>query len=62
VKSCSIQHNPEESNMNLILENDSILSEVITTANQLNLKLNRLEKREPSLEDVFIKLVGQPID
>lgn len=59
---CSSAQKPDETVMNLILENDSILSDVISETNHQNLKLNRLEKREPSLEDVFIKLVGQRID
>lgn len=59
---CSLLQKPEESVLNLILDNDSILSDVISETNRQNLKLNRLEKREPSLEDVFIKLVGQRLD
>ncbi|HSM24439.1 MAG TPA: ATP-binding cassette domain-containing protein [Anaerolineaceae bacterium] len=62
VKSCTFIQKSEEAIMNLILESDSVLSDVITEINHQSIKLNRLEKREPSLEDVFVKLVGQRID
>jgi ABC-2 type transport system ATP-binding protein len=62
VKNCTVSQITDETILKMILENDSILSEVITESNRQSLRLNRLEKIEPSLEDVFIKLVGQRID
>lgn len=62
VKNCTLLQKSEEAIMNLILESDSVLSDVISEINLQSIKLNRLEKREPTLEDVFIKLVGQRIN
>lgn len=62
VKNCTLLQKSEEAIMNLILESDSVLSDVISEINRQSIKLNRLEKREPTLEDVFIKLVGQRIN
>ena len=62
VKNCTLLQKSEEAIMNLILESDSVLSDVISEINRQSIKLIRLEKREPTLEDVFIKLVGQRIN
>ena len=62
VKSCVITQKQDETFLDMILEDDSILSDVISETSRQSLRINRLEKREPSLEDVFIKLVGQRIE
>lgn len=62
VKNCVLSQKPDETFLDLILENESILSEIISEIGRQSLRLNRLEKKEPTLEDVFIKLVGQRID
>lgn len=62
VKNCVLFQKPDETFLDLILEDESILPEVISETGRQSLRLNRLEKKEPSLEDVFIKLVGQRID
>ncbi|MDO9085663.1 MAG: ABC transporter ATP-binding protein [Anaerolineaceae bacterium] len=62
VKNCVLTQKQDETNLDMILEDDSILSNVITETSRQSLRINRLEKREPSLEDVFIKLVGQRIE
>lgn len=62
VRNCVLSHKQDESIMDIILEEDSILSEIVSEINRQSLRILRLEKREPSLEDVFIKLVGQKID
>lgn len=62
VKNCVLSQKPDETFLDLILEDESILPEVISETGRQSLRLNRLEKKEPSLEDVFIKLVGQRID
>jgi ABC-2 type transport system ATP-binding protein len=62
VKNCVLTQKPESTTLDIILDEDSVLSEIITEISQQSLRILRLEKREPSLEDVFIKLVGQKIE
>ena len=62
VKNVVLSYDQDETIMGIILEEDSVLSEIITESSRQSLKLLRLEKREPSLEDVFVKLVGQKMD
>ncbi len=62
VKNCVLAKKRDEIFLDLILEDESILPEVISETGRQSLRLNHLEKKEPSLEDVFIKLVGQRID
>jgi ABC-2 type transport system ATP-binding protein len=47
------------SELQLILEADDALSGVISTLTQHNATLLNLQKREPTLEDVFVDLVGK---
>jgi ABC-2 type transport system ATP-binding protein len=44
--------------LELILEEESALANVINVLTQKNIKVMRLTKREPTLEDVFMELVG----
>jgi ABC-2 type transport system ATP-binding protein len=44
--------------LELILEDESALANVINVLTQRNIKVMRLTKREPTLEDVFMDLVG----
>jgi ABC-2 type transport system ATP-binding protein len=46
----------------MILENDSVLSSVVNTLTTQNMKLLNLQKREPTLEDVFVDLVGRSME
>ena len=46
----------------LILEEEQALAGVINTLNSANIRLINLQKNEPSLEDVFVKLVGQSME
>ncbi|PKO07405.1 MAG: ABC transporter [Chloroflexi bacterium HGW-Chloroflexi-3] len=62
VKNCALTQKPENTTLDIILEDDSVLSEIIAETSRQTLRILRLEKREPSLEDVFIKLVGQKIE
>ena len=48
--------------LNLILEADDALSGVLQHLHQRNSSLLALEKRDPTLEDVFIDLVGRRLD
>ncbi len=45
--------------MNLILVEEGALGAVINVLNQKNVRILKLNKREPTLEDVFVDLVGK---
>lgn len=44
------------------LKEDSLLGQLLTTLNQHGSKLELLRKKEPTLEDAFVNLVGKSID
>ncbi|MDQ2690757.1 MAG: ABC transporter ATP-binding protein [Chloroflexota bacterium] len=48
--------------LELILKEESALASVINLVTQNNVKILRLSKREPTLEDVFMDLVGQRME
>jgi ABC-2 type transport system ATP-binding protein len=48
--------------MELILKEESALAAVINILTHKNIKVQRLSKREPTLEDVFMELVGQRME
>ena len=48
--------------LDLILEEEQALAGVVNTLNSANIRLLNLQKNEPSLEDVFVKLVGQSME
>ncbi len=48
--------------LELILEEESALASVINILTQKEVKVMRLSKREPTLEDVFMDLVGQKME
>lgn len=62
VKHSVLTQKPDSTYLDMILEDDSILSDVIAETSRQSIRIIRLEKSEPSLEDVFIKLVGQRIE
>jgi ABC-2 type transport system ATP-binding protein len=53
-------HRPIEGGAKLefVLENDDVLPSVVQTLSSNEIHLRSLEKREPTLEDVFVRLVG----
>jgi ABC-2 type transport system ATP-binding protein len=55
---------PEEDSLRLdiTLEEEAVLSEVINELTAQSARILRLEKREPTLEDVFVQLVGQRME
>jgi ABC-2 type transport system ATP-binding protein len=57
-------HRPGEGHTTLefILEEEDILTAVVNQLASHNIHLQSLEKREPSLEDVFIQLVGRSME
>jgi ABC-2 type transport system ATP-binding protein len=48
--------------LELILKDESALASVINLITQKNIKILRLSKREPTLEDVFMELVGRRME
>lgn len=60
---CSVVHHPNDGfdSLDLILEEEQALAGVVNTLTTANIRLLNLQKNEPTLEDVFIRLVGQSI-
>jgi ABC-2 type transport system ATP-binding protein len=48
--------------LNFILEEDAALGGVVTKLNESKVKIERLDKHAPTLEDVFVRLVGRSMD
>jgi len=48
--------------LELILRDESALATIINILTQKNIKVKRLSKHEPTLEDVFMELVGQRME
>ncbi len=48
--------------LRLHIDDDSVISDIISSIDNQGLKINRLNKKEPTLEDVFIKLVGRGLE
>ncbi len=48
--------------LEMILKEESVLSTVIARFDALGLRIRSLQKREPTLEDVFVALVGTRMD
>jgi len=48
--------------LEFILENDDVVGSVVNTLTHGNLHILNLQKREPTLEDVFVDLVGRSMD
>jgi ABC-2 type transport system ATP-binding protein len=61
VKSADVQHVNGHSELSLILEAEDALPAVLTHLSGRGSNLIALEKREPTLEDVFIQLVGRSL-
>ena len=45
-----------------ILDEDAALVGVINRLTEAGIKIERLDKHQPTLEDVFVKLVGRSMD
>jgi len=60
----NVIHRPQDGfeSLELILKEEQALASVVTTLNSANIRLLNLQKCEPSLEDVFVKLVGQSME
>jgi ABC-2 type transport system ATP-binding protein len=62
VRQCIHRHVDEHTELNLILDAEDVLAAVITALSARQARLLSLEKREPTLEDVFVDLVGRGLD
>jgi ABC-2 type transport system ATP-binding protein len=60
----SVTRHEEDSKVSLefVLKEEAVLAEVIGTLTQMQLRIQNLRKREPTLEDVFVKLVGRRME
>ena len=56
------RHLDDHTELSLMLEDENVLAEVISALNAQEVRLLSLEKHEPTLEDVFVKLVGRRLD
>jgi len=56
------RHLDEHTELSLILDAEDVLAPVIGTLSNHQARLLSLEKREPTLEDVFVDLVGRGLD
>jgi ABC-2 type transport system ATP-binding protein len=61
---CNAVHKPQDGFdlLDLILDEEQALTGVVNTLNTANIRLLNLQKNEPTLEDVFVKLVGQSME
>jgi ABC-2 type transport system ATP-binding protein len=62
VRQVSVTDHDGFNELNLILKADEALTDVLTHITRRGSKLMSLEKREPTLEDVFMDLVGRRLD
>lgn len=58
VNSCAVTAQDGSSTLELIMEEEASLAGVIEALGQQQARIMSLQKREPTLEDVFVKLVG----
>lgn len=58
VSSCAVSLLDGSSTLELIMKQEAALAGVIETLGQQQARILSLQKREPTLEDVFVKLVG----
>jgi ABC-2 type transport system ATP-binding protein len=57
----SIEKN-ETIQLEIILKEEAVLAEVIASLTRQNVRIQSLQKRVPTLEDVFVKLVGKRME
>ncbi len=48
--------------LELILAEDDVLGPVVNTLTAASIRILNLQKREPTLEDVFVDLVGRSME
>jgi ABC-2 type transport system ATP-binding protein len=62
VRQVTVNEQSDQTELNLILAQEDVLSSVLSHLTQRGSSLISLEKREPTLEDVFTDLVGRRLD
>jgi ABC-2 type transport system ATP-binding protein len=62
VRKAALTQTESGTKLELILVEESALASVINILSQKHVKVLRLTKREPTLEDVFMNLVGQRME
>jgi ABC-2 type transport system ATP-binding protein len=62
VRQCIHRHLDEHTELSLILDAEDVLAPVIAALSAEEARLLSLEKHEPTLEDVFMSLVGRSLD
>ena len=62
VRQCVHRHLDDHTELSLILDAEDVLAPVIAALSAQDARLLSLEKREPTLEDVFVNLVGRGLD
>ncbi len=62
VRQCIYRHLDEHTELSLILDAEDVLAPVIAALSSQQARLLSLEKRQPTLEDVFVDLVGRGLD
>lgn len=62
VRQVTVADRDGHTNLNLILETEKVLPDVLMHLTRRGSGLISLEKREPTLEDVFVSLVGRGLD
>jgi len=59
VAACSVQEQDGTDRFSLLLLDDSVLARVLAVVERAGRDVRGLQKREPTLEDAFVKLVGR---
>jgi ABC-2 type transport system ATP-binding protein len=62
VRQCTHRHVDEHTEMSLILDAEDVLAPAIGALSERQARLLSPEKREPTLEDVFVAMVGRRLD
>jgi ABC-2 type transport system ATP-binding protein len=59
VKKLTIEQTDSGARIDLILKEENVLGRIVTTLTDNKIQINNFQKKEPSLEDVFVELVGR---
>ncbi len=62
VRQAACREDGDLSILNLVLEEEAALGGVITKLNESQVRIERLDKHAPTLEDVFVHLVGRSME
>lgn len=62
VNTVKVHDNETKTVMDLVLDEESALANVIAAVTSQDARIITLQKREPTLEDVFVRLVGQRME